>query len=614
MKKINILLAMAFSLGLAGCYDLDKMPEGVLSTSNPFQSVGEIRNYIDRYYESGLMHQDFMAGGGAGIAGQDYDSDNMTGPTADTRLMGQISLSNAGKISNYTYVRDINYLLNNIENCPEKGSTEFNQLKGEALYFRAWYYYRMLINFGELTWLDKPLEPNIEVMMLPRDSRTFIVDKILEDLGNARDLMAEQNNSSTMRLHRDVARALISEVALFEATWERYHYAKEKDKPEKFYDYTLDESELNNKIDEYLQTAITACQQVEARGVWNIYTSAGAESYRKLFDTPDLSTNPEILWFKMYDGDKVGNSVTRYLNTGGGNIGICASLVDDYLSKEGKPLFGDELLKLKKNYPDELNPEKRDPRLAQTVAFPGQRMQPERNAAAYRLTWPALAGDGTAFGTNLTGYVMLKHIEIDSEGDYITEYKGTTPAIQFRYADILLNHAEALAEQNGDANAAEIKKVLQPLRDRASMPGVDFDREYNTDPSYPFKDLNKYVQAVRRERRVETALEGKRLKDIFRWAAAEELIIGKRPMGALFIGSNLSGQSVYDGKLIYDQPKDNNLYLTGNKGDAIRYILPVQPSSMPQGWQFKPNRDYLQPINQDMLNLLDGKWKQNPGW
>lgn len=233
MKKINILLAVAFSFGLAGCYDLDKMPEGVLSTADPFQSVGEMRNYIDRYYESGLIGQGFMAGGGGGIAGQDYDSDNMSSMAANTRLMGQTALSNAVELSNYTYIRNINYLLNNIENCPEKGSVEYNQLKGEALYFRAWYYYRMFIDYGELAWVDKPLDPDMEVMMLPRESRTFIVDKILEDLGNARDLMGEQNNSSSMRLHRDVARALISEVALFEATWERYHYAKEKDKSEK---------------------------------------------------------------------------------------------------------------------------------------------------------------------------------------------------------------------------------------------------------------------------------------------------------------------------------------------------------------------------------------------
>ena len=605
MKRINILLAMAFTIGLSGCFDLDKMPEGVLSTANPFQSVGEIRNYVDRYYESGLIGQGFMAGGGGGIAGQDYDSDNMTGPAANTRLMGQSSLSNAVSISNYTYVRDINFLLNNIDNCPEKGSKEFNQLKGEALYFRGWYYYRMLINYGELAWVDKPLEPNLEIMMLPRESRTFIVDKILEDLGNARDLMGEQSNSSSMRLHKDVARALISEVALFEATWERYHYAKEKDKSEKFYDYTLSESDLNAKIEKYLEMAITACEEVENRGVWKIYNTGDVRNdYRKLFDTPNLSTNPEILWFKMYDGDKVGNSVTRYLNTGGGNIGICASLVDDYLSKDGRALYGEELLNLKKNYPDELDPENRDPRLAQTVAFPGQRMKPERDSNPYILEWPALAGDGTAFGTNLTGYVMLKHVQIDCEGDFISEFKGSTPAIHFRYADVLLNHAEALAEQNGAANAAEIIRVLQPLRERAGMPSVDFDREYNDDPNYPFSGLDKYIQAVRRERRVETALEGKRFKDILRWAAAEELIIGERPMGALFTGSNLP------------EHYGNNLKinLSGNDGDALRYILPVQPSSMPQGWQFKPNRDYLQPINETMLGIMDGLWKQNPGW
>ena len=117
-----------------------------------------------------------MAGGGGGIAGQDYDSDNLTSTTADTRLMGQMALSNAGSIQNYTHVRNINYLLENIENCPEKNSAkaEYDRLKGEALFFRAWYYYRMLINFGELAWVDKTLEPNMEVMMLPRESRTFI--------------------------------------------------------------------------------------------------------------------------------------------------------------------------------------------------------------------------------------------------------------------------------------------------------------------------------------------------------------------------------------------------------------------------------------------------------
>lgn len=612
MKKRNILLGLVLAFSLTACYDLDKMPEGVLSTAEPFRSTGEIRNYVDRYYEYGVRAQGFMAGGGGGIAGNDANSDNMGAVSPNTRLMGFSSLSDVVSLENYTHIRNINFLINNADDCPEKGSTEYNHLMGEAYYFRAWFYYSMFSDYGRLAWVDKPLDPDMEVMMLPRESRTFIADKILADLDMAISLMKEQNNSSSMRLHKDVARALKSEVALFEATWEKWHYAKEKDRPEKFYDTEIGEAELMSKIDNYLDQAITAAEEICRRGVWRIYNTGNVlNDYRVIFETPDLANNPEILWFKMYDGDQVGNSVTRYLNTGGGNIGVTASLVDDYLTIDGRPLVGDELLAAKRVYSTELLPTVRDPRLSQTVALPGQRMQPERGNP-YIAGFPSLAGDGSAFGTNMTGYIMLKHVQIDYTGDYISEYKGSTPAIQFRYADVLLNYAEALAEKNGAVNAAKIIEVLHPLRERAGMPDVDFDREYNTSADYPFKNLDKYIQAVRRERRVEKALEGRRVFDIMRWAAAEELIIGKRAHGALFTGSNLPEQ--YGSELKYDLNSGNNMFLTGKPGDSERYILPVPPSTMPDGWQFKPNRDYLLPIQERMINVMDGMWEQNPGW
>lgn len=57
MKKRNILLGLALAFCFTACYDLDKMPEGVLSTAEPFRSTGEIRNYIDRYYEFGVRRK-----------------------------------------------------------------------------------------------------------------------------------------------------------------------------------------------------------------------------------------------------------------------------------------------------------------------------------------------------------------------------------------------------------------------------------------------------------------------------------------------------------------------------------------------------------------------------
>lgn len=615
MKKKNILLGVVWMFCLTACYDLDKMPEGVLSTTAPFTSTGEIKNYLDQFYQTGdtkydqvkfgngLREQGFDAGGGKYIAGYDTHSDNMSSSSVSTRLAGETSLSNAAKLNNYTAIRNLNFLLCNLDNCAEKGSEAYNQYVGEAYYFRAWYYYKLFVDYGQLTWINTPLDPNVEKMQLPRDPRTLIADSILADLDKAVLYLNIQNSSASMRVHKDVARALKSEVALFEATWEKYHKAK----GDKFYDPAV----TDEKIRDYFNQAVAAAQEVMERGVWKIYnTGKPLNDYRQMFQTTDLSDNPEVLWFKMYDGDQIGNNVNRYLNQGGGSIGVTASLVDDYLTLDGKPFVGTALIEAKKVFGKELSPALRDPRLSQTVCMPGQSLRPNHG---YDYVVPPLIGT-SAYNQNVTGYSLLKHVQIDYTGSLDAEYKGATPAIQFRYADILLNYAEALAELNGAANAGKIKEALQPLRDRAGMPGVDFDREFNQEADYPFRNLDKYIQAVRRERRIEKACEGCRLEDILRWAAAEELIVGKWAKGALFTGSNLENHPEYEGKLIYDQDSNNNLILTGKPGDALRYIVPSNPKGYANGWQFDVNRDYLLPIQPRMLSLTGNKWVQNPGW
>lgn len=611
MKKIDICLGVVFALSLTACYDLDKMPEGVLSTAAPFASTGEMRNYLDQFYQtgetygSGLREQDFAAGGGGSIAGYDTHSDNMASSSVSTRLAGETTLSGASKLNRYRAIRNLNFLLCNLNNCPEKGTADYNQFVGEAYYFRAWYYYQLFINYGQLTWINTPLDPTIEKMYLPRDNRTMIADSILIDLDRAVTYLKGQSNSASMRIHKDVARALKSEVALFEGTWEKYHKAKN----DKFYDPTV----TDQKINDYLTQAATAAKEVMDRGVWRIYTTGnGQKDYRQLFQTTDLSNNSEVLWFKKYDGDQVGNNVNRYLNQGGGSVGVASSLIDDYLTIDGKPFIGAPRLEAKKEFGNELQAALRDPRLSQTVCMPGQQLRPDDKAPYYVI--PPLIGS-SSYNQNTTGYSLLKHVQIDYTGSLDAEFKGATPAIQFRYADILLNYAEALAELNGSANAQKIADALQPLRERVGMPSVDFDREYNTEADYAFRKLNKYIQAVRRERRIEKACEGRRLEDILRWAAADELIVGQWPKGALFVGSNLENHSKYEGKLIYDKTSGNNLFLTGQPGDEWRYIVPTNPDGYKEGWKFNVERDYLLPIQTSMLGeLTDYKWKQNPGW
>jgi len=600
MKLTHYIYIGALTLSLSSCFDLNKEPEGVLSTVKPFTGVGEITSYLDQFYEKGVREQGFNWTG-AYIASGDLISDNMSTSAINTRLNGDLTLASAGKLDAYTLIRNVNFLLNNLGYCDEKGSARYKQCVGEAHYFKAWFYYTLFKSYGQLTWLDAPLDPNKDQMLLPRANRTVIADSILSELDKAIANLNEQNSAASMRVHRDVARALKAEVALYEATWEKYHKAKN----DPFFDPTV----TSDKISDYLNQCVEACKAIIDRNVWAIYTTNNAmNDYRQLFQTEDLSNNKEVLWFKRYDGTNIGNNVDRYLNKGGGSAGITASLVDDYLTIDGQPFVGTAKTDAKKVFGDELKPTLRDPRLSQTVCMPGQQLRPDEGP--YKL--PPLTG--ASYHKNETGYSILKHVQIDFKGSLDAEFRGSTPGIQFRYAEVLLNYAEALAELDGAANAAKIVQLVSPLRKRVGMPDMDFDREYNTSADYPFHALDKYLQAVRRERRVELAIEGKRFDDIMRWAAAQELIVGQRAVGALFVGSNLENNAAYGGKLVYDQATGNNLYLTGKPGDALRYILPSNPAGNEQGWHFNPARDYLLPIAPRMLNLTENQWKQNPGW
>lgn len=609
MKKISTILAGLAMLSLAtGCFSLDKEPESVLSSATAFRTTGEIEKYVNQFYQSAFSgHSSGMDGG---ISYGDLLSDNMASAAPNTRLNGNLTLASGAQLSSYNYIRNINFLLNNLGNYT--GSTtdaNYRQYVGEAYYFRAWYYFGLLQDYGGVTWVETVLEPNLEDLQLPRDSRTFIADKILADLDMAIEYLQPQSNSATMRVHKDVARIFKSEVALFEGTWEKYHKAK----GDPFFDPEI----TDEKIDDYLQQAVDAVAPIiegEDAGRWRIYSTGDPlNDYRNLFITLDLSSNPEVLWWKKYDiADNIGHSVTRYLNQGGGQKGPTASLVDDYLTRDGKPFVGEEKLAAKRGkYGTELLPETRDPRLAQTVCTPGQELRPD---GAYVFQYPPF--NGGSYNQNVTGYAILKYVETDPADPATVDGEGKSqaPAIQYRYADALLNFAEALAELDGAANADRIKAALKPLRDRAGMPGVDFDREYNTSPDYPFKDLDKYIQAVRRERRVETAFEAKRPADIFRWAAADVLLRDKLPVGALF-SEDIRTADFYNGQLVYDQAEGNNLFLTEPDENGDRYVVPFNwKATCPDGYQFNLERDYLLPIRTGMISLTGGLWEQNPGW
>lgn len=267
MKK-KYIFSLVAGLALTSCYDLNREPEGVLSSSTPFTTTGEMSSYLDQFYESAVRAQGVQAGGGVGIAGIDVNSDNMTGPSVNQRLAGRLSKSSAASLGNYTYIRRVNFFLNNLDNCNQAGSPAYNQCVGEGYYFRAWYYYQMFIDYGRLAWVETPLDPDLALMNLPRENRTVIADKILADLDQAIHYLGERSNSSSMRVHRDVARALKSEVALFEGTWEKYHKAKN----DPFFDPTVTDAKILG-VDTGLESPILSHVAVQIK-----YGSRGSVS------------------------------------------------------------------------------------------------------------------------------------------------------------------------------------------------------------------------------------------------------------------------------------------------------------------------------------------------
>lgn len=239
------------------------------------------------------------------------------------------------------------------------------------------------------------------------------------------------------------------------------------------------------------------------------------------------------------------------------------------------------------------------------------------------------ASASAIYGARAAYGVILVTTKSGEKGKIRVSYNGnagwTQPTVLPDMANSVeyANYWNAAATNAGSSrlySAEKIKAALKPLRDRVGMPEVDFDREYNTSDDYPFKDLDKYIQAVRRERRVEKAFEAERKYDIFRWAAADVLIKGWVPTGALFDGSDLEGNSFYtdeDGNssLVYDQSEGNNLFLTDADENGDRYVVPFDwKSSLPSGYQFNLGRDYLLPIRSGMISLTGNLWEQNPGW
>ena len=251
-------------------------------------------------------------------------------------------------------LRNINYF---IENCMNEAVDESvrNNYIGLARFFRAYFYYEMVVRFGDVPWIDRTLGVDDELLYAPRDSRTIVMDHVLEDLDFACENISRTKDETGSLVTKWVAYALKSRICLFEASFRKYHT----------------ELGLTDSADEWYQEAVRAAETVMKESGHSIYTGEGTDaSFRSLFIS-DKPVTSEVMLASCADaGLAVLGEANWWWTSGtyGARFSMIRTFVNTFLNTDGTP-FTDRAGYETMEFYDEC--QNRDARLAQTIRTPG---------------------------------------------------------------------------------------------------------------------------------------------------------------------------------------------------------------------------------------------------
>lgn len=595
MKKYIYLFALAgLFIGVSSCNDdfLDRSPLASISDANYWKSPNDLKLYVNNLYSQEALLPRY-SGSNAGPSKDDANGGADTDIAIDynRRMNGESTIPSSGggwSSSDWSLLRNINYFMDHYKRV-EAEWDEVKQYVGEVLFFRSLFYFNKMKSFGDLPWASTTvgLESD-DILYAPRLSRNQVTDNIMTDLDNAINYLTARGSSGwTGRITKEAALALQARIALYEGTWEKYHALKNTP-------FKVAGSDGSRFIQKAADAAGVLMKMAELNGYPALVNVGEENGYGKLFNQSDYSENKEVILWRKYTVDESSNGWQRYTYAGAGR-GLSKKMVDSYLCIDGKPITdnsyykGDQtLLNVVAN---------RDPRLSQTI-FVDDKKHVVWQSPQLLFTLPTFEGDNSI--NTSTGYQVCKGHAGRME-EYYTN-KGTTGCIYFRYAEVLLIYAEAKAEL-GTIEQADINKTINRLRARVGMPGLQIN-SITTDPQWEFATVSPLLNEIRRERKVELVCEGFRVDDIFRWAAADEVIKGNKPLGAYRAQwENRSDASAAFKNALKQLPVDENGYIAPyGKYDA-----------MDDGYQFNLKRDYLKPLPTEEL-ILNPHLEQNPGW
>ena len=574
IKITNGFIALLLILNSCQKKLLDKIPLDQVSNAIFFRQPSDMQIYMNQYYNTSIMpvrYGSILENPYDGSQ-DDFNSDNgIYSGNIDTRLEGTNTLENNNLGGwDFSNVRSINYFFSNYKKCTAPFE-DYQQYVGEAHFFRALIYFKLLKEFGDVPWDSLELGTNSPELYAPRTPRNIVADNIISDLDSAAMYLTVNRNGGASRIYQGLALALKTRVALYEGTWEKYHagdpFGAPDAQPAKYFNEVVD--------------AATAMMNSGSFGIYN--TGNPSSDYYDLFKLRDYFSTTEVLFWNQFSTDLGVNNQRNYRLEVPFGYSLTKGLADSYLCTDGKPISVSPLFGGYSNITDEMK--NRDPRFNQTIFAPAD---PWEITGSDTLFWSNVYSQINSASNYFapTGYVERKGY--DPLMTYHSANFEEDPVIQFRYAEVLLNFAEAKAEL-GTITQTDLDNSIGLLRARVGMPNIILGSIPN-DPDWDFPTLSPIINEIRRERRVELADEGFRWDDIARWAAADELIINKRPKGYKAAQNAASAFPV----------------------DVNGFLDPFQ-TALPAGYQFNPNRDYLAPIPLNEI-VLNPQLVQNPGW